>query len=420
MLVAVACSEKPRAQPDAAAPSADAEVALPANARVALTKPADADPTVIAAQEAVSRDMAKLDAWVALGHAWLRKAQTSNDAAFETNADACASVVLAKDPDHAAAADLRFRVLSSRREYAEARKLAERSTAQHPADARGWANLTDVLITLGRYDAANDAVTKLTELGSSLAAHRRTAKLQWLAGDVARAKQAIASALEHAAKSDATEVAATFVDAAMIAWHAGEYDAADQRADEALERIGDFAPALATKGRVAMARSEWSRAAELFGRSWETRHVIETAWLLGDARDAAGDAKGAADAYALVEKNGATDPVTHSLFLSTRKEKISQAVEIVSQEHVKRVDVYTEDALAWALFRAGMIEPAKTALGRARAHHTPDARIMFHEGAIRIAAGDTKKGREMIAKALSVNPAFDWREAKEARALLAK
>lgn len=424
-LLAVACSEKPRPLADAAAnahasanANADAAPALPANARVALTKPADADHEVIAAQEAVARDMNALSPWILLGHAWLRKAQANDDPAFETNADACASVVLAKDPDHAAAADLRFRVLVSRRELAEARRLAERSTAQHPTDARGWANLTDVLTALGRYDAANDAATKLMELGPSLAAYRRTSRLQWLSGDVTRAKQSIASALEHGAKSDAGEVAATLVDAAMISWHAGDYAGADERCDEALERSADFAAALTGKGRVAMARSEWARAADFFARSFGVHRSVEVAWLLGDAREAAGDAKAAADAYALVEKERARDPVTYSRFLATRKERISEAVEIVSEEHKKTVDVYTEDALAWALYRAGMLEPAKTALGRARALHTPDARIMFHEGAIRIAAGDVKKGREVVAKALATNRAFDWREAKEARALL--
>ena len=420
LIAVVACSEKPHNRPDAAPPVSDAAVALPANASAALTKPADADSAIVKAQDRVAQDMNALDAWIALGHAWLHKAQASHDYALKVNADACASVVLARDPDHAAAADLRFRVLLLRREYAEARKLAERSAAQHPTDALAWANLTDVLVILGRYDAANDAAAKLSELGPSLAAHRRMSKLQWLAGDVARAKQSIASALELSAKADASEVVATYVDAAMIAWHEGNYDAADERSDEALERSADSAPALAVKGRVAMARSEWAHAAELFRRSWDLRHAIETAWLLCDAREAAGDAKGAEDAYLLVAENGATDPVTYSLFLSTRKQKITEAVEIVSQQHVKRVDVYTEDALAWALFRAGMIEPAKTALGRARALHTPDARIMFHEGAIRIAAGDVKKGKEVVAKALAMNPAFDWRSAKEARELLKK
>lgn len=173
-----------------------------------------------------------------------------------------------------------------------------------------------------------------------------------------------------------------------------------------------------------MARSEWARAAESFRRSYEARPTVEAAWLLGDAREAGGDSKGAEEAYALVARHAATDPRTYSLFLTARKdrtkEQYSEAVRLASEVHVKQFDVYTEDALAWALYRAGMLEPAKTAMGRARRFHTPDARILFHEGAIRIAGGDVKRGKEVLAEALTMNRAFDWRGAKEALELLTR
>jgi tetratricopeptide (TPR) repeat protein len=210
----------------------------------------------------------------------------------------------------------------------------------------------------------------------------------------------------------------------MIDWHEGSYDAADAIFDKALERSPDLAAALAGKGRVAMARGEWARAAELFDRSYRAHPLLETAWLLGDAREAAGDAQGAETARALVAKGAANDPRTYSLFLSARKdrtkEQYSEALRLASEVHVKRFDVHTEDALAWALYRAGMVDTAKTAMGRARRLHTPDARILFHEGAIRIAAGDVKKGKELVEKALATNRAFDWHGAKEARELLKK
>lgn len=438
-----ACTERSRAGSDAAhssttttsaAPPAP-DALLPANARVALAKPAGeaaSDRAILAAQDAVRLDMAKLDAWVVLGHAWMRKAARTNDGTSSTNADACASVVLAKDPDHAAAADLRGAVLSSRRELAEARQLAERITAKHPGDAKAWANLTDVLLELGRYEEAKDAARKLLELGPSLLGHSRTARIQWLHGDVTRAKASIGLAVDAAsaagavgtvvADGDREGIASALVQSAMMSWHEGDYAAADATFDRALERIADFAPALAGKGRVAMARNEWTRAAGLFERAYEARPVLETARLLRDAREAAGDPDGVEAAHGLVMKNAPNDPGEYSVFLSTKKqsskEDRGEALRLIADEHVKRFDVYTEDALAWALHRTGMNEPAKTAMGRARRLHTPDARILFHEGAIRIAGGDVKKGREVVAKALSSNPAFDWREAKEARELL--
>lgn len=418
-----ACSEKPRPTPitDATAPPPAPE--LPANARAALTKPASttpADLSVVAAQDVVRRDMEKLDAWIALGHAWIAKARASNDPAFDLNADACASVVLARNTDHADAAHLRALAHLERREFAEARQVAERMTARHPTDLRGWCDLFDAVVAIGRYEAAADASAKLLELVPGAESYGRAARLQWLNGDVVSAKQSLHSAIE--AGGDAHVRARVLVQSGMVAWHEGDYDRADTSFDGALAADRDDAAALAGKGRIAMARSEWSRAVELFGRAYERAPTVETAWLLGDARAAAGDAKGADDAYALAAKDAKTDPVTYSLFLTTRrdctKEQVAEALRLASEEHVKLVDVYTEDALSWALFRAGMVEPAKTSLGRARRLHTPDARLLFHEGAIRIAAGDAKKGRDLVIRALAMNRAFDWRAANEARALL--
>ena len=57
-------------------------------------------------------------------------------------------------------------------------------------------------------------------------------------------------------------------------------------------------------------------------------------------------------------------------------------------------------------------------IARARRLGTLDARLMFHEGAIRLAAGETKVGTDLITAALKRNPAFDASGVREARALL--
>lgn len=411
-VLATGCSEKPRAPVDATAP--DAQPEMPANVRVALSPIGDviwADRAVTAAQERTRREMENPDAWVALGHAWVDRAKMKHDPQDLVSADACASVVLAKDPDHVAAADLRGTVLRARGQWIQARQLAERVTQRHPEEALGWQNLTDVLLDLGRYEPAADAAKKLHDLGPSAASWSRVARLQWLNGDVAGAKRSL----------DAGNV---ILERGIVAWHEGDYAGADAAFDKALESKTDVGTALIGKGRVAMARNAWDLAVGFFQQAYDIDGSVESAWLLGDAREAGGDAKGAADAYALVEKASSRDGRTYSRFLTMRKDRtkkqIAEALRLASEEHVKRVDVYTEDALAWALYRAGMIETAKTSMGRARQLRTPDALIMFHEGAIRIAGGDVKKGKELLTKALATNRAFDWRGAKEARELLTR
>ena len=205
-------------------------------------------------------------------------------------------------------------------------------------------------------------------------------------------------------------------------WSEGDFDGADAGFDKALERIADYAPANVGKGRVAMAKGDAKRAADLFDRAWKVSPLVETAWLLGDAREAAGDAAGAQEAYALVEREGRlTDPRTLSLFLSAKNRDAGQAADalkLARVEYESRKDIVSEDAIAWACYRTGKLEEAKTMIARARRLGTLDARLMFHEGAIRLAAGETKVGTDLIKAALKRNPAFDASGVREARALL--
>ncbi|MBX3222437.1 MAG: tetratricopeptide repeat protein [Labilithrix sp.] len=434
LLTAAACGGKPeKAAPatttgaateakKAAADDADAE--LSPKARLALQKltgTSGADKAVEDAKAAVRRQMTKDDGWIVLGRAWIRKARESNDPGFYLNADACAAVVLEQNPDHALALGLRGLVLLNGHEFAEAADLAAKIVSKHPDDPMAWGTSSDALLEMGRYDEAAVAAQRMVDLKPNLPSYSRASHLQWLRGDVANAKQTVRAALDAGrdAKRDPEPGAWVLVQAAMIFWNEGDFDGAEAGFDRALERISDYAPANVGKGRVAMARREHRRAAELFGRAFAVSPLVETAWLLGDARALAGDAKGAEEAYARVERDGRrTDPRTLSLFLSTKGTDAAGALQLARQEYASRKDILTEDALAWALYRSGEIDEARASIVRARRLGTPDARLVFHEGAIRRAAGEKKKGEALVAQALKMNPAFDATGVKEAEALL--
>lgn len=68
---------------------------------------------------------------------------------------------------------------------------------------------------------------------------------------------------------------------------------------------------------------------------------------------------------------------------------------------------------AWVLVQAA------TAIGRARRLGTPDARLLYHDGAIRMATGDSIEGHELVRRALRMNPAFDATAASEAATSIA-
>lgn len=430
-LGAFGCSETKRAPSPAAeaspaaapATTAEPEEALTPKQKLALARlpgVSGADKMVTEAQQAARRAPGKDDLWVALGQAWVRKARQSADPGFYLNADACADIALERVPDHKLALDLKGLVLLNGHRFEDARALAERVVAAHPEDPMAYGTLSDAFLELGRYDEATAAAQRMVDLKPNLPSYSRASYLQWLRGDVVGAKQTARSAIDAGRDTRDPEPRSwVLVQAAMIFLGEGDVDGADAGFDKALEKAPEFAPALVGKGRVAMAKKDYARAAELFSRAHTSSPLVETAWLLGDARAKAGDDKGAAEAYAIVERDGKrTDPRTLSLFLSTKDRSPEEALRLAREEYEARKDVVTEDALAWALFRAGKIKEAKASITRARRLGTKDARLMYHHGAILVAAGEVTKGKKLVAEALALWPTFDATGAAEARALL--
>ena len=342
------------------------------------------------------------------------------DPGFYLNADACADVVLQEDPGSTVALDLKSLVQLNDHRFEDAKKTAERVVASRPDDAMAHGSLSDALLEMGLYEDATAHAQAMIDLKPNLPSYSRASHLQWLHGDVAGAKQTVRLAIDAGRdRKDPEPRAWVLTQAAMIFWHEGDFDGADAGFDVALQWLGEFPPALVGKGRVAMAKGESKRAAEYFQRAHTQSPLVETAWLLGDARAAAGDDKGAAEAYAKVRAEGRrTDPRTLSLFLSARGEDAELALSLADEEYKVRKDILTEDARAWALYRGGKIAEAKRSIERARRLGTPDARLMFHEGAIKIAAGDKAAGRRLVEKALATNAAFDARGVEEAKKLL--
>jgi tetratricopeptide (TPR) repeat protein len=363
----------------------------------------------------------KLETWILLGRAWVWKARESSDPGYYLNAKACADLALDLSPGNSLALGLRALVLLNDHEFAEARALAQSLVDADPADPMAWGSLSDALFELGDLERADRAAQTMMDLKPSLPAYTRASYFQWLAGDVRGAVESARLAIDAGGDRDNAEPRAwSLVQAAMLFWHVGDYDGADAGFEQALAVIRDYPPALVGRGRVAMAHGDASWAVDFFRRAHERSPLVETAWLLGDALEAKGDETGAGAIFARAERDGTrTDRRTLSLLYSTRDEKPHEALRLAEEERATRGDPYTDDALAWALYRNGRYDEARTAIDRARRYGTNDARLLFHQGAIYVASGDRAKGRKLVARALAQNPKFDRRGEAEARKLLA-
>lgn len=358
--------------------------------------------------------------WVERGWNWVRRARLAGDPGFYVNVSGCVAEALRDAPGHAGALELRGVVLMNAHRFAEAREQANGILASDPFNATALGTLSDAALELGRFDEAVDAAQRSADARPDSASYARAAWFRWLTGDKEGAKRFLRSALEGRDPRDPEPTAWVLVEAAKMLWNEADYDGADLVVDEALRWVPDYPPALAAKGRVALSRNQPGNAAIHLEKALRAQPLAETAWLLADARAMSGDAAGAAAEEKRVEDLGRRgDRLTLALFYATRNRNIDEALRLIDEERAGRGGVYIDDTYAWVLYRAGRIDEALCASRQAMKLGTPDARILYHAGAIEIAAGSAA-GRDLVAKALAIHPGFDRTGAVEARTLLSE
>ena len=425
IVLACACQKQGHEAKAAATQQSGADAAKAEFAKtLALVAPhgqGKVDELIVKLQESARHNPQKVETWVELGNAWVRKARDTTTPQLYLNADASTQVALSIAPDNRLAMNLHALSLMNDHRFEEARALAQAIVLREP-DAQAYGTLSDALLELGRDPESEQAAQQMMDLKPNLPSYSRAAHLLWLRGDDAGAKASVRLAMDSGLDlRDLEPRAWVTVQAAMIFWNEGDTGGADAGFDRALADVPGYPPALVGKGRVALSRRAGKAAVGFLEQAVKQSPLIETLWLLGDARTLAGDAEGAEKSYAQVEQGGpALDPRTTSLFLSTKDRNRELALKLAQAELKVRADLYTQDAAAWAFYRAGKLGDARAAIDKARSLGTHDARLIFHDGAIRLAQGDSKEGQKLIEAALKLNPGFDWTGAQEARKLLGR
>lgn len=391
--------------------------------RLALEPPRDKGPLedrIIASQALLAKLPSKVDAWVSLGRLWSQKARESGDPGFHLNARDCADAALSLDPKGPAAVALLGQTNLIQHQFAEAVANADKALASDPDDLVALAVRSDALLELGRFDECAAAVQQMVDLKPSLASYSRVSYLRWLHGDTDGAREAIRMAIASGYSSrDPEPYAWVLVQAAVLFWQLGDVDGAAAGFEMALTARPDYPPALVGNGRVAMAKARYAEAAALFARAYDKSPLVETAWLLGDARTLTGDTAGAAAAYELVGKRGRVDDGrTLALFLATQNRDLDDALQLARRERAARGDLYTDDALGFVLLRRGELAEARVHLDAAVRLGTKDAMLLYHHGLLLLAEGKATAGRAELQSALALNPGFNILAARDATSRL--
>jgi tetratricopeptide (TPR) repeat protein len=98
---------------------------------------------------------------------------------------------------------------------------------------------------------------------------------------------------------------------------------------------------------------------------------------------------------------------------------LDRALELAREELNVRRDVYTYDALAWALYKNKQYADAQGAMDRAIKLGTPEPGFYYHAGMIASALGRQADAIQLLSRSLELNPRFDPAQAPIAEKTLA-
>lgn len=337
-----------------------------------------------------------------LGWAYITKARESFDPGYYKLAEQAALCIESKHPDSPDALLLHGHVLHSLHRFKEAEALGRVLVTKHgqPFD---YALLGDVLMEQGRLAGAADAYQHMMDLQPGPQAYSRAAHLRWLKGDLAGAIELMQMATNSNDSRNPEPTAWANVRLALYELQAGDTNKARQFADRALALQSDYAPALLARGRILLAQNRAAEAVEVLTRAATLNPLPEYEWVLSEALRAVNRNEQALGLETRLKQRGASDdPRTYSLFLSTRGEDAGTALRLATRELETRQDVFTYDALAWALLAAGNVADARATMGRALAEGTQDARLFWHAAVIAAAAGEADEAQSWKQKATAL------------------
>ncbi len=309
-----------------------------------------------------------------------------------------------------------------RHEFRDALRYGRRAQRVLPGSARPFGVMGDALVELGRYPGAFAAFERMVALRPSLASYARVAYARELTGDPKGAISAMRLALDAAAGQPEPS-AWSLVELARLEFAMGRIEAAGRNASTALQTLPGYPPARAMLARVEAARGRIGRAVAEAQRAADAVPTSQAVALLADLLDRAGKHAEARHQRAtvavidrLLQANGVQVDLESAVYRADNRIRPRETVDLARRARAARPSIYGDDALAWALARAGRCGEALPLAAAALRLGTQDPLLYFHRGYAEGCAGDRQEMREWYRRALALSPDFSVRWAAVARA----
>jgi tetratricopeptide (TPR) repeat protein len=389
-----------------------------------IPRPTGTEQLLRAAQASVVRRPDDAKAYAGLGAAYFQRARETGDVSdYQLAEQSLAKSLDLVSADFSADAALGTMavVYMGEHRFADALIYAQKALSLGTGDVSPFAIAGDAYADMGEYDKARVAYDRLTPRDMTLsprAAYARDSRLSYLrfiAGDTPGA-----ISLMKTAVTEGVEAQLPNENLAWLYYELGEYftqvgDAAS--ADSAYiaalnTHPGDYR-SLAALAKLRANNGRYKEAIMLYQKAIAVIPMPIFIAELGDLYAKTGNEAESRKQYALVEYIGLLghiNQVLHNrdlaLFYADHDMRLAEALDLAQKELEVRHDVYTWDALAWALYKNGKLTEAANASKKALQFGTRDSLLLFHAGMIAEAVGQLELARSELKEALRINPHF--------------
>jgi tetratricopeptide (TPR) repeat protein len=358
-----------------------------------------------------------------LGEMHERKARESGELAEYERAEAALRRSLELFPKNPRARASLAAVLCSRHKFAEGLAIARELAEKNPRDVDALSTLGDALQELGRYDEAERSYEKLYKLAPIPEVLARLASLDELRGRTDEAQVKMRRACDQARESGGPKAAAWYLGRlGDMAFESGRIDEAASLYQSVPAGVDAYHDATAGLARVRAAQGRIDEAIELYKKAVAIGPDPHMLASLGDLYERSGRPELAAPLFDRLVKETAASPEHRrnlAMFYADHDRDLPKALELARLDIAERQDVCGHDALAWALYKNGKFEDAARPAADALKLGTKDAKLYYHAGLIHLRLGDRDKARELLERALAINPHFSPSGAEAARRALA-
>jgi tetratricopeptide (TPR) repeat protein len=369
------------------------------------------DTDIRAAEKVAATNPPLTKPYINLAELYLQKVRETVDSSYYAKVDTLMDAAAKIDPKDADVPAVRASVAMGRHLFKIGKQYTSQALALNAHTAAYFGLDGDADIELGKYQDAVDSFQKMVDIRPDFASWSRIAYIRELYGDIPGAQVALTQAIS-AGSSYPENVAWAYVEQGKL-FMRSDVDAANTSFMMALKVLPTYTQAMEGLGKVAFAKGDMQGAEKEFTSAYSALALAQYAIDLGDLYGQEGNKAKASQQYALAQaafdvsiKGGVDTDLEESLFLADHDLDAAKAVAMATRAHMDRPSEYGADYLSWALYKNGDTKNALLYTQEAFKLGKFDPLILFHQGMIAFANGDSVHAKEYLSKAYELNPNF--------------